>query len=131
MPGTYLVDPPKQADSKPPSVDIPPKQADPSAPFVGALARLYWMLVGNAVLSFVALAIAQQRHEGAWTTDAIFWTAVASLVIVRYLDIALLGGATAAGEPASMRDWYRYAGRLLVLTLAVWIVAHAVALIGL
>jgi hypothetical protein len=42
-----------------------------------------------------------------------------------------LGGTTAAGEPASLRDGYRYAGWLLLLALGVWIVAHAVARIGL
>ena len=89
------------------------------------------MLAGNGILCLTALAIAQQRRERAWTADAIFWTVVASLVIVRYLDIAHLGGTTAAGEPASLRDWYRYAGCLLLLALGVWIVAHAVARIGL
>jgi hypothetical protein len=84
------------------------------------------MLVGNAVLYLVAVAITQHGHERAWTTDAAFWTAVASLVLVRYVDIALLGGATSSGEPASFSDWYRYAGRLLLLATA----AHAVALIG-
>jgi len=88
------------------------------------------MLAGNAVLYLAAVAITQQGHERAWTADAAFWAAVASLVLVRYVDIALLGGATASGKPASLSDWYRYAGRLLLLALAAWIIAHAVALIG-
>ena len=108
------------------NLPTPPKHA----PFIGALARLYWMLVGNAILSLIVIGIvAQQGRERAWITDAAFWTVVASLVLVRYLDIALLYGTTASGEPASFGHWYRYAWRLLLLALAGWIVAHAVALI--
>jgi hypothetical protein len=88
------------------------------------------MLVGNAILTLVAVAIAQQGRDRAWATDATFWTAVASIVIVRYLDIALLDGATASGEPASLSDWRRYTARLLLIALVVWIVVHAVARIG-
>jgi hypothetical protein len=109
-----------------------PPKADSSPPFLGAIARLYWMLVGNAVLFLIAIGIVtQQGRERAWITDAAFWTVAASLVLVRYLDIAMLGGTTASGGPTSFGDWYRYAWRLLLLALAVWIVAHAVALIGL
>jgi hypothetical protein len=131
MPETHLLDPSKQAASKVSFIGPQPKQADSKRSFIGAVARLYWMLVGNAGVYVVAIAITQQGHERAWATDAAFWMAVASLVLVRYVDIALLGGATASGEPASFGDWYRYAGRLLLLSLAVWIIAHAVVLIGL
>jgi hypothetical protein len=128
---TDRLDPTKPADSKLSRTSPPPKPPNFRAPFVGTLARIYWMLAGNGILCLTALAIAQQRRERAWTADAIFWMVVASLVIVRYLDIAQLGGTTAAGEPASLRDGYRYAGWLLLLALGVWIVAHAVARIGL
>jgi hypothetical protein len=102
-----------------------PPKADSSPPFLGAVARLYWMLLGNAVLSLIAFRIAQRGPERTWITDVAFWTVVASLVLVRYLDIARLGGTTASGEPASFRDWRQYSWRLLLIALAVWIVAHA------
>ena len=130
MPETKLLDPPKQADSSPSVNGVPPKQAVARFPLIGAVARLYWMLVGNAVLFLIAIAIVQQGNERAWTTDAGFWTAVGSLVLVRYVDVALLGGATTSGEPASFSDWYRYVGRLLLVALAVWIAAHLVVQIG-
>jgi len=129
VPETHLLDPPKQATSKISFIGPQPKQADSKPSFISAVARLYWMLVGNAGGYVVGIAITQQGHERAWATDAAFWRAVASLVLVRYVDITLLGGATASGEPASFGDWYRYAGRLLLLAFAVWILAHAVALI--
>jgi hypothetical protein len=106
-----------------------PKQAD--ARGLSTLARLYWMLVGNGILVLLALAITQDRLQRAWTTDAAFWAVVASLVLVRYLDVARLGGKTASGEPASLRDWYRYSRGLLLLAAVVWIVLRAIPLVGL
>jgi hypothetical protein len=87
------------------------------------------MLLGNAVLSLIAFRIAQRGHERTWITDAAFWTVVASLVLVRYLDIVRLGGTTASGEPAAFRDWRGYSWRLLLIALAVWIAAHALRLV--
>jgi hypothetical protein len=86
------------------------------------------MLAGNAALCLTA--VAQQGHNRAWTTDVAFWAAVISLVVVRYVDVARLDGATATGEPASFSDWYRYARRLFLIALGVWIAAHATALFG-
>lgn len=102
----------------------PSKQVD--SKLTGAFARLYWMLGGNAALSLLAIGIVQHGPERTWVTDAVFWTVAASLVLVRYLDIAWLGGTTASGEPASLRDWHRYSWRLLLVALAVWIIAHAI-----
>lgn len=130
MPETVLLDPPKQSDPKPACIGASPGQPDKKYPLIGGVARLYWMLVGNAALYLAAVAITQQGHQRAWTADVAFWAAVVSLVLVRYVDIALLGGAAAAGEPTSFSDWYRYAGRLFVIALAVWIIAHAAAQLG-
>jgi hypothetical protein len=105
---------------------IPPPSKHANSKLTGAFARLYWMLGGNAALSLLAIGIARQGPERTWVTDAVFWTVAASLVLVRYLDIVLLGGATASGEPASLCDWHRYSWRLLLVALAVWIIAHAV-----
>jgi hypothetical protein len=85
------------------------------------------MLVGNAIQYLFAVAIMQGEPQRLWVADAGVWTTVGSLILVRYADVALLGGATASGERASRRDWHRYVARLLPLSLAVWIVAHAVA----
>ena len=128
MPGTNLLDPPKSVDA--PKIAAPPKRVDSKPSLVGAAARLYWMLAGNAALYLTALAIAQQGRESAWIADAAFWGIVGSLALVRYADIARLGGATASGEPASLVDWRRYVRRLLVLSFAGWIIARAVAQVG-
>jgi hypothetical protein len=123
----HLLDPPKTCASQ---ADAPSGATSSKPSFVGALARLFWMLVGNAGLFLVALAIAEKGSGGTWTADVAFWAVVASLVLVRHLDIARLGGATASGSPASLRDWYRYTGWLLLVASVVWLIAHAVALVG-
>lgn len=109
-----------------PNAPNPSNHAESNPPILGAVARLYWMLGGNAALSLLAIGIAQQGPERIWIADAVFWAVAASLSLVRYLDIALLGGATASGEPASFGDWSRYTWRLLLVTLVVWIVAQVV-----
>jgi hypothetical protein len=130
VPKPIRVDQPKQVDPKVSCAGVPPRQLRPKDTLIGAVARLYWMLAGNAILYLLALTIVQQGHRRASTTDVAFFAVVASLILVRYLDIAWLGGATASGKPASLGDWYRYVAWLLPLSLAVWIIARATGWIG-
>lgn len=129
MPKPVRVDQPKQVDPKPSLSGIPPRQLRPKPTLIGAVARLYWMLAGNVVLYLLALAIVQHGQQAS-TRDVAFFAVVASLILVRYLDITRLGGATGSGGPASLGDWYRYVACLLPLSLAVWITARAMAWIG-
>jgi hypothetical protein len=46
------------------------------------------------------------------------------MIIVRFLDIKFLDGQTAAGEPASIKHWRRYAIVLVVISAAIWAAAH-------
>lgn len=130
MPKAIRVNQPKQVDPKLSFTGVPPRQLRPKPTLISAVARLYWMLAGNAILYLLALTIVQQGHRRASTTDVAFFAVVASLILVRYLDIAWLRGATASGKPASLGDWYRYVAWLLPLSLAVWIIARATAWIG-
>ena len=127
MPATHLLDPPKRPVPSVPAAALR-EAARPGRS--AAAARLYWMLVGNAALYLTAVAIVQQGHNRAWTANVAFSAAVISLVVVRYVDVTRLDGATATGEPASFSDWYRYARRLFMIALGVWITAHATALFG-
>jgi len=93
---------------------------------LGILARLWWMFIGNIVLAFSLLFIAESRDGFFHTADGVFWITVISLVLVRYADIKYLHGATATGTPASMRNWTRYAAGLIVISILAWALAHAV-----
>jgi hypothetical protein len=83
------------------------------------------MGLGNAVLFFSAILIAQRR-EGDFLSelDALYGSAIFSLLMFRYIDIKFLNGSTSTGEPATMAHWKRYAGSMLVGTLAVWGLVH-------
>jgi len=97
---------------------------------LGPLVRLFWVLLGNAILAFCAVSIAQSDPGFGTAADAIFWTTVGCLMAARYVDIRYLGGYTAYGEPATMAHWRRYSVILAVISAAVWALVHAVARFG-
>lgn len=94
----------------------------------GCLTRLCWMMLGNAALVFVGVAIAWKRAGIPSWADAVFWAIVVGLIVVRYLDISRFGGQTADGrETATMRHWRRYALLLVGASVILWGVAHGAA----
>jgi len=88
------------------------------------LARPFWMFLGNFILMICAANILMGESGSTRTSDIIFWCAVAAMIIVRFLDIKFLDGQTAAGEPASIKHWRRYAIVLVVISAAIWAAAH-------
>lgn len=94
----------------------------------GGLARLYWMLLGNAIVGYTSVAIAQHTHSLSWR-DLLFWSAATSLVAVRYLDVTVLGGTTADGARAMVSHWRRYSIVVLLVSAGCWAAAHAVAFV--
>jgi len=103
-------------------LQIADKQSTP----LGIIARLSWMLLGNVVLAFSALFIYQNEGGFFHAADWVFWITVATLVLIRYLDIRFLNGQTAMGECASITHWVRYAALLIACSTAVWVLAHTV-----
>jgi len=91
---------------------------------VAVLARLWWMLLGNAVLALSAVFILHNTTGFFHTADVVFWCTAASLLMVRYIDIRFLNGLTATGVPTSMRHWIKYTIILIVCSAAVWTFAH-------
>ncbi len=103
-----------------------PQTLDKQSTAAGVLARLFWMLFGNALLAFSLIFILHNQGGFLHTADGVFWVTVAVLVLVRYLDIRFCNGLTAAGTPASSRHWIKYVIILLVASTTAWILAHAV-----
>jgi len=101
--------------------------ADKQSSVAGVMSRLWWMLLGNALLAFSIIFIVQRSEGFFHTADVVFWAAVASLVLIRYVDVRFLGGQTATGAPASGRHWIKYTALLLVCSVLLWAVAHAAA----
>lgn len=96
----------------------------------GILARLWWMFFGNVVLVFCILFIIENRGSPFQTSDWVFWFDVASLVLIRYVDIKFLDGCTVTGARASISHWIRYATLLAACSAAVWTLAHVVSRAG-
>lgn len=107
-------------------VDIPQEEGQHDSAS-GCLARLFWMMLGNAILAVAALKIFEGPSLGLTWADLVYWATVASLLVVRYADVRYLEGKRADGEPATMADWRRYSSMLTGSALVVWILLHAVA----
>ncbi len=92
---------------------------------LGFLARFWWMFFGNMAFVFSLVFILLNRGGFFHPADWVFGITVASLLSVRYVDIRFCDGQTAAGQPASMRDWSRYGALLLACAVILWGIAHA------
>ena len=96
-------------------------------PPAGCFLRIFWMLIGNAILLACAYGIIQHRSSLLSMADALYWATVGSLLAARYIDIRYLYGLTAEGDPATMAHWGRYATVLGVVSTGLWLGAHAIA----
>jgi hypothetical protein len=81
----------------------------------------------NVMLAACALFIVQNHTGFFWVADAVYWAIVGSLLAARYVDIRYLRGTTADGEPATMVHWRRYAVTVILISVCLWLVMHAIA----
>jgi hypothetical protein len=89
---------------------------------LGTFVRLSWMVFGNGVLFVLALKIVRSGRFSRF--DALYWAVAAGMIGLRYFDITRLGGLTVSCEPATPRDWRRYALSLVGVAAAAWVSAH-------
>ena len=99
-------------------------------PPAGCFFRMYWMIIGNALLVFSAFFIAQESYSFFSLVDVLYWAFVGCLLAARYVDIRYLKGLTADGGPASMAHWRRYAVLLGIVSVGLWLVTHGIAHFG-
>ena len=107
-------------------LSLPTADAPQEVSAAGCLARLGWMLVGNVALLLCAAAIAQTKTRVS-VADALFWVIAAGVVALRYVDVQVLHGQTATGEPATMAHWRRYAVFIAAVSVGIWLLAHGIA----
>jgi len=96
----------------------------------GCLLRVFWMVLGNIALFFMAYFIAVPPSGSRQTLsvfDAVYAATVGALILSRYLDIRYCSGATASGGPATMANFRRYVLILVIASLAIWGGAHAIS----
>ncbi len=93
----------------------------------GCLVRLIWMMLANVMLLFGALLIVEGRSAAFTVFDLLFAAGLFAALLSRYLDIQYFNGSAGTGEPATMRDWRRYAITMAVSATLVWCGAHGLA----
>ena len=91
---------------------------------IGLLARLYWLILGNALPLFLLVFIFEKRPPLPSLIDAAYLVLVVSLIIVRYIDIRFLNGNTGEGKPATMTNWRRYALLVGALGVGAWLLVR-------
>jgi hypothetical protein len=101
-----------------------PDQKEAPTSGAGVLARLYWLFFGNTLLFFLLVFIIQKRPKLPSSLDAAYLIAVASLILVRYVDIRFLNGQTGEGKPATMANWRRYALLVGPAGAGAWLLAR-------
>jgi hypothetical protein len=92
---------------------------------LGFVARLWWMLFCNVVAAISLISVFSQEGSFFHPADGVLWITVASLALIRYIDIRFCDGQTVTGRRASMTDWIRYAALLIVSAATLWAIAHA------
>ena len=96
-------------------------------PPAGCFLRVFWMIIGNAILLACAYGVLQHRSSLLSIADALYWAVVGSLLAARYVDIQYFLGTTSDGDPATMAHWRRYATVLGMISIGLWLGAHAIA----
>lgn len=93
---------------------------------IGLFARIFWSLIGNIILVFLAVKISQKQTLFS-ILDLLYWVMVPLLVIVRYCDIKYLKGITAMGLPATMEHWRKYVKYLVFISTGLWLLTHIIS----
>ncbi len=90
------------------------------------LYRLMWIFIGPLSLAIIAYRTVKQG-DGWLTPRDVAWVIILALMIgARWLEVRSGAGETAAGEPATMAHFKRYATVLVPVTAVLWIAAKIV-----
>jgi hypothetical protein len=94
----------------------------------GRALRLFWMLVGHAIVysSLGVIIVNQFAFPGIF--DGVIWLTVVLMIVARHVDITRWQGRTFGGEPATLVHWQDYAVTLVWLTTIVTTLAHLIEL---
>ena len=112
----------------PPRDNVPPPKQTGQPGCLSIIARLVWIAGGNFALLILMAFIVQQKRAFS-SLDVIFWAVVALLLFIRFADIKWLHGTGSESEPATTKDWWRYARLLFVIAGGVWAIVHALLLL--
>lgn len=93
-------------------------------PLAGQLLRVFWLVVGNAIIyaSWVAIVLTSPRLPCVY--DGVVGITVSLMIAARRADILRFGGRSSHGEPATLADWRRYIAILVGSAVVGEFIAH-------
>ena len=99
---------------------------DPAPAPAGCVLRLFWMLIGNAIVYGSLAMIAMNGEAFPSVLDGVVWLTVGVTIVARRVDITRWAGKTASGEPATLAHWRRYAITVVLVTALASVLAHVI-----
>jgi hypothetical protein len=92
-----------------------------STSLVGIFARLFWMMVGPAILMLLAYSLTDDAKGWFAPSSITFLVVLAAVTITRWLD-----PRTSDGEPATRAHLRRYTVSTVGIGLVAWAIANLV-----
>lgn len=77
------------------------------------------MFLGYIPIVACVAALVEAKPSASWA-DLAFWTGIVFILLARLVDILMLEGRTAEGEPANLGHWTRHAASLTVIASVAW-----------
>lgn len=93
---------------------------------LGRLVRLTWKTLGSMLLFLICILIVIGSDRQEYALDVVFWSAVAGLILARYMDIKVFGGQTAGTGQTILKVMFAYSIRLVLTSGILWILAHVI-----
>ena len=95
-----------------------------------ALARLFWMAVGPAILAVLAVIIVSQASGWFTLSNLAFLAVLAGMIFARWREFQGNNPRTSTGDPATPTDLHRYMLLTTLIGLCVWLTANLLRTYG-
>lgn len=90
------------------------------------MTRLFWMMIGPAILVLLTSSVAAQGGGWAAPQDLAFLVVLAAVILARWFEFRSGNPQTSTGDPATPADLRRYVIGATVIGLSVWVVANVI-----
>ena len=91
-----------------------------------AVARVFWMMIGPAILVLLTLAVGSKGSGWSTPQDLAFLIVLTAVIFARWFEFRAGNPKTTTGDPATPDDLRRYVIGASAIGLGVWIVANLI-----
>jgi hypothetical protein len=95
----------------------------PTSGFVG-LGRVIWVVLGPMIMALTTSHIVLNGTGWHTPADYVFFAILGVMILGRWFEVLGRVPLTSVDEPATRRDFFRYAAVVLVAGLTIWIFAN-------